>query len=77
MLRSVVAFSLRFRGVVVALPCLTFGYGIYSAFNSKLGAFPEFAPPQTVIQNRSARARIRAGRGAGRPADRERSARYE
>lgn len=50
MLRRVVALSLRLRGVVIALACLTFGYGIYSAFNAKLGVFPEFAPPQTVIQ---------------------------
>jgi CzcA family heavy metal efflux pump len=50
MLRSIVAFSLRFRGVVIALACLALGYGIYSAFNAKLGVFPEFAPPQTVIQ---------------------------
>jgi CzcA family heavy metal efflux pump len=35
---------------VIALACLALGYGIYSAFNAKLGVFPEFAPPQTVIQ---------------------------
>src|SRR5260370_41804777 len=50
MLRALVAFSLRFRGIVIALACLTFGYGVYSALNSKLGVFPEFAPPQVVIQ---------------------------
>jgi CzcA family heavy metal efflux pump len=50
MLRAIVAFSLRFRGVVIALACLAFGYGIYSALNAKLGVFPEFAPPQVVIQ---------------------------
>jgi CzcA family heavy metal efflux pump len=42
--------SLRLRGVVIALTCLALGYGIYSALDAKLGVFPEFAPPQTVIQ---------------------------
>jgi CzcA family heavy metal efflux pump len=50
MLRAIIAFSLRFRGVVIALACLAFGYGIYSALNAKLGVFPEFAPPQVVVQ---------------------------
>ena len=50
MLKAIVAFSLRFRGIVIALACLAFGYGIYSALTAKLGAFPEFAPPQTMIQ---------------------------
>jgi len=50
MLKAIVAFSLRFRGIVIALACLAFGYGVYSALNAKLGVFPEFAPPQTMIQ---------------------------
>jgi CzcA family heavy metal efflux pump len=50
MLKAIVAFSLRSRGIVIALACLAFGYGIYSAINAKLGVFPEFAPPQVVIQ---------------------------
>src|SRR5215831_10888479 len=50
MLRAIVAFSLRFRGIVIALACLALAYGIYSALNAKLGVFPEFAPPQVVIQ---------------------------
>ena len=50
MLRRLVTLSLRLRGVVIALACLALGYGIFSAFNAKLGVFPEFAPPQTVIQ---------------------------
>jgi CzcA family heavy metal efflux pump len=50
MLRRLVTLSIRLRGVVIALACLALGYGIYSAFNAKLGVFPEFAPPQTVIQ---------------------------
>jgi CzcA family heavy metal efflux pump len=50
MLKAIVAFSVRFRGIVIALACLALGYGVYSALNSKLGVFPEFAPPQVVIQ---------------------------
>ncbi|HLH75430.1 MAG TPA: efflux RND transporter permease subunit [Candidatus Binataceae bacterium] len=50
MLRGIVSFSLRFRGIVIALACLTFGYGIYCAVSASLGIFPEFAPPQVVIQ---------------------------
>src|SRR5690348_11805809 len=50
MLKAIVAFSLRFRGVVIAFACLVFGYGVYSVLNAKLGVFPEFAPPQTMIQ---------------------------
>jgi CzcA family heavy metal efflux pump len=50
MLKAIVAFSLRFRGIVIVLACLVFGYGVYSALSAKLGVFPEFAPPQTIIQ---------------------------
>src|SRR5579875_630630 len=50
MLQAIVGFSLRFRGVVIALACLALGYGIYCALTAKLGVFPEFAPPEVVIQ---------------------------
>jgi CzcA family heavy metal efflux pump len=50
MLKAIVAFSVRFRGIVVAVACLAFLYGVYTAFHAKLGVFPEFAPPQVVIQ---------------------------
>ena len=50
MLNAVVGFSVRFRGIVIALACLAFGYGAYSVATAKLGVFPEFAPPQVVIQ---------------------------
>jgi CzcA family heavy metal efflux pump len=50
MLRALVEFSLRFRGVVISLACVTIGYGIYSAYHAKLDVFPEFAPPQVIIQ---------------------------
>lgn len=50
MLASLVRFSIRSRGVVIAAALLISGYGIYTAFHSKLDVFPEFAPPRIVIQ---------------------------
>ena len=50
MLSNLVAFSVRFRGVVVALAILLMGYGIYKIANSSLDIFPEFAPKQVIIQ---------------------------
>ena len=50
MLRALVQFSLRFRGVVVALACLLLGYGLYVAAHAKLDVFPDFVQPQVVIQ---------------------------
>ncbi len=54
MLRWLVDFSLRFRGVVIALGMVVLGYGIYTASRSKLDVFPEFAPPLVVIQTEAA-----------------------
>src|SRR3989442_397405 len=50
MLKSLVSFSLRFRGVVVALAALLLGYGLYVASHAKLDVFPNFVQPQVVIQ---------------------------
>src|SRR5689334_10038687 len=50
MLRWLVDFSLRFKGIVIALGIVVLGYGVYTAARSKLDVFPEFAPPQVVIQ---------------------------
>src|SRR3981189_3870395 len=50
MLNRIVYFSLRFRGVVVALACLLIGYGFYVAAHAKLDVFPNFAPPQVSVQ---------------------------
>jgi CzcA family heavy metal efflux pump len=50
LLNSVVRFSLRFRGIIIALSILFVGYGIYTLTQAKFGVFPEFAPPQAVIQ---------------------------
>ncbi|MHB1098158.1 MAG: efflux RND transporter permease subunit [Burkholderiales bacterium] len=49
-LAAIVRFSLRYRGVVIALACLLFLYGLYTLPDAKFDVFPEFAPPQTVIQ---------------------------
>jgi CzcA family heavy metal efflux pump len=50
MLNSIVHFSLRFRGVVVTLACVVIGYGLHVAANAKLDVFPNFVPPQVVVQ---------------------------
>jgi CzcA family heavy metal efflux pump len=49
-LTSIVSFSLRFRGAIIALACVLAGYGVYSFSRAKYDVFPEFAPPQVVIQ---------------------------
>jgi len=50
MLKALVQFSLRFRGVIVALACVALGYGIYVAYHAKLDVFPNFVQPQVVVQ---------------------------
>ncbi len=50
MLTAIVRFSLRFRGVIIALAFILAGYGFYSLSLAKYDVFPEFAPPQAVIQ---------------------------
>ncbi len=50
MLKRIVQFSLQFRAVVLAIACVIIGYGLYVAAHTKLDVFPEFAPPQVVIQ---------------------------
>jgi len=50
MLSHIVAFSVRFRGVVVALAILLLAYGIYKLSSTSLDIFPEFAPKQVIIQ---------------------------
>ncbi|MGE5174110.1 MAG: efflux RND transporter permease subunit [Betaproteobacteria bacterium] len=50
MLTAIVQFSLRFRGVIIALAFILAGYGLYSLSRAKYDVFPEFAPPQVVIQ---------------------------
>ena len=50
MLQALVRFSLKYRGVVVALACVVLGYGLYVANNAKLDVFPNFVQPQVAIQ---------------------------
>ena len=50
MLSAIVRFSLRFRGVVIALACLLLAYGLYGLSGAQYDVFPEFAPPQVGIQ---------------------------
>src|ERR1700730_7641587 len=47
---ALILFSVRFRGVVVALACVVLGYGIFTLQQAKYDVFPEFAPPQVGIQ---------------------------
>ncbi len=50
MLNAIVRFSLRFRGIVVALACALMLYGLYSIEQARYDVFPEFAPPEVQIQ---------------------------
>jgi Cu/Ag efflux pump CusA len=49
-LRAIVTFSLRFRGIVVALACVLFGYGVYVALNARRYVFPDFVSPPVTVQ---------------------------
>jgi len=49
MLTAIVGWSLRRRGVVVALACILLGYAVYSLGEAKYDVFPEFSPPEVVI----------------------------
>lgn len=50
MLSAIVRFSIRFRGVVIALACALLIYGIVSLSQIPYSVFPEFAPPEVEIQ---------------------------
>lgn len=50
MLSAIVRFSIRFRGVVIALACALLVYGIVSLSQIPYSVFPEFAPPEVDIQ---------------------------
>lgn len=53
MLNAIVRFSLRFRGVVLALALAFLGYGIFSLTQARYSVFPEFAPPFVTVQTES------------------------
>ena len=46
----IIRFSLRFRGIIVALCLLLLAYGIYDLDQASYDAFPEFAPAQVDVQ---------------------------
>jgi len=48
-LSAIVRFSLLFRGIIIALAVVLFGYGLYMLSLVKYDVFPEFAPPQVSI----------------------------
>ncbi len=50
MIASIVRFSIRRAGVVIALAIAVIVYGLYRINNASLDVFPEFSPTQVVIQ---------------------------
>ncbi len=50
MLNSLILWSLENRLVVVILACLLIVFGVRAALRAPLDVFPDFAPPQVVIQ---------------------------
>ncbi len=50
MLSTLVRFSIRFYGVVIALSLILLCYGSYRFSNAGLDIFPEFSPKQVLIQ---------------------------
>jgi CzcA family heavy metal efflux pump len=53
-LAAIVRFSVRFRGVVIALAVVLLGYGVVSLTHARYDVFPEFAPPEVSIQTEAA-----------------------
>ncbi len=50
MLQALVDFSIRFRGIVLALACLVLVYGALAIRKAKFDIYPDFVPPQIVVQ---------------------------
>ncbi|TAM27243.1 MAG: efflux RND transporter permease subunit, partial [Rhodanobacter sp.] len=50
MLNAIVGFAVRLRGVMIALAVLATAYGVLALGRSRLDVFPEFAPPQAIVQ---------------------------
>ena len=50
MLNRIILWSLENRVVVIGLALLLFVFGIYSTLQAPLDVFPDFAPPQVVLQ---------------------------
>jgi CzcA family heavy metal efflux pump len=49
-LSAIVRFSLRFRGIIIALATIIILYGLYTVNRVKYDVFPEFAPPRVTIR---------------------------
>jgi len=52
-MRAIVAWSLNFRFLVVAVACALMAIGLSTVRNTPVDVFPEFAPPQVSIQTES------------------------
>lgn len=50
MLKAIVGFAVRLRGVVITLAVLAVAYGVFALGHARLDVFPEFAPPQAIVQ---------------------------
>lgn len=50
MLATLVRFSIRFHGIVIALAVLVLLYGAYSFSHAGLDIFPEFSPKRVIVQ---------------------------
>jgi CzcA family heavy metal efflux pump len=50
MLQAIVRWSINNRAVVVVLSALLLAFGYYAVEHAKLDVFPEFVPPQVVVQ---------------------------
>ncbi|MCK9607650.1 MAG: efflux RND transporter permease subunit [Methylomonas sp.] len=50
MLATLIRFSIRYSGVVVALAVLLMAFGVYRFMSAGLDIFPEFAPKRVIIQ---------------------------
>jgi CzcA family heavy metal efflux pump len=50
MLNAIVGFAVRLRGVMIALAVIAAAYGVLALGRARLDVFPEFAPPQAIVQ---------------------------
>lgn len=49
-LNSIIRFSLSYRFLIITLACALLFLGFYALTKAKYDVFPEFAPPQVVVQ---------------------------
>src|SRR5690242_14785174 len=50
MLTRLIGLSIKYRGVVIALACVIAAFGVYTTMNTRYDVYPEFSPPQVVVQ---------------------------